>query len=145
MKINFINHTKENIIEYKKLIREIFKFDKTKTIMNIIFVNDEEIHKINKDYRNIDRVTDVISFALNDEKDFLIKTEELGDVFICIDQAKRQAEDYGHSLDRELGFLSVHGYLHLHGYDHMNKDDEEIMFKKQDEILNNANLRRDVK
>ena len=63
MKINFINHTKENIIEYKKLIREIFKFDKTKTIMNIIFVNDEEIHKINKDYRNIDRVTDVISFA----------------------------------------------------------------------------------
>ena len=145
MKINFINHTKENIIEYKKLIREIFKFDKTKTIMNIIFVNDEEIHKINKDYRNIDRVTDVISFALNDEKDFLIKTEELGDIFICIDQAKRQAEDYGHSLDRELGFLSVHGYLHLHGYDHMNKEDEEIMFKKQDEILNNANLRRDVK
>ncbi len=145
MKINFINHTKENIIEYKKLIREIFKFDKSKTIMNIIFVNDEEIHKINKDYRNIDRVTDVISFALNDEKDFLIKTEEIGDIFICIDQAKRQAIEYHHSLDRELGFLSVHGYLHLNGYDHMTKEDEEIMFKKQDEILNNANLRRDVK
>ena len=145
MKINFINHTKENILEYKKLIREIFKFDKTKTIMNIIFVNDEEIHKINKEYRNIDRVTDVISFALNDEKDFLIKTEEIGDIFICIDQAKRQAEEYKHSLDREIGFLSVHGYLHLNGYDHMNKEDEEVMFKKQDEILNNANLRRDVK
>ena len=145
MKINFINHTKENILEFKKLIRDIFKFDKSKTIMNIIFVNDEEIHKINKDYRNIDRVTDVISFALNDEKDFLIKTEEIGDIFICIDQAKRQANDYGHSLDREIGFLSVHGYLHLNGYDHMNKEDEEIMFKKQDEILNNANLRRDVK
>ena len=145
MKINFINHTKENIIEFKKLIRDIFKFDKSKTIMNIIFVNDEEIHKINKEYRNIDRVTDVISFALNDEKDFLIKTEEIGDIFICIDQAKRQAEEYEHSLDREIGFLSVHGYLHLNGYDHMNKEDEEIMFKKQDEILNNANLRRDVK
>ncbi len=145
MKINFINHTKENIIEFKKLIRDIFKFDKSKTIMNIIFVNDEEIHKINKEYRNIDRVTDVISFALNDEKDFLIKTEEIGDIFICIDQAKRQAEEYEHSLDREIGFLSVHGYLHLNGYDHMNKIDEEIMFKKQDEILNNANLRRDVK
>ncbi len=145
MKINFINHTKENILEFKKLIRDIFKFDKSKTIMNIIFVNDDEIHKINKDYRNIDRVTDVISFALNDEKDFLIKTEEIGDIFICIDQAKRQANDYGHSLDREIGFLSVHGYLHLNGYDHMNKEDEEIMFKKQDEILNNANLRRDVK
>ena len=143
MKINFVNKTKENIIEYKKLIRDIFKFDKSKDIMNIIFVNDKEIQDINKNYRNIDRVTDVISFALNDDKDFLIKTEEIGDIFIDIDQAKRQAIEYGHSLNREIGFLSVHGYLHLHGYDHMNKEDEEIMFKKQDEILNNANLRRD--
>jgi probable rRNA maturation factor len=145
MKINFINNTKENVLEFKKLIRDIFKFDKSKTIMNIIFVNDEEIQRINRDYRNLDRVTDVISFALNDEKDFLIKTEEIGDIFICLDQAKRQATDYGHSLDREVGFLSVHGYLHLNGYDHMTKEDEEVMFKKQDEILNNANLRRDVK
>ena len=142
MKINFTNETKENITIYRQLIRNIFKFDKSKDIMNIIFVNDDEIQKINKEYRNIDRVTDVISFALNDEKDFLIKTDEIGDIFICIDQAKRQAEEYGHSLDREIGFLSVHGYLHLHGYDHMTKEDEEIMFKKQDEILNNANLRR---
>lgn len=145
MKINFTNETKENITSYRQLIRNIFKFDKSTDIMNIIFVNDEEIQKINKEYRNIDRITDVISFALNDEKDFLIKTEEIGDIFICIDQAKRQAEEYGHSLDRELGFLAVHGYLHLHGYDHMSPEDEEIMFKKQDEILNNANLRRDVK
>ena len=145
MKINFTNETKENITSYRQLIRNIFKFDKSTDIMNIIFVTDEEIQKINKEYRNIDRITDVISFALNDEKDFLIKTEEIGDIFICIDQAKRQAEEYGHSLDRELGFLAVHGYLHLHGYDHMRPEDEEIMFKKQDEILNNANLRRDVK
>lgn len=145
MKINFTNETKENITSYRQLIRNIFKFDKSTDIMNIIFVNDEEIQKINREYRNIDRITDVISFALNDEKDFLIKTEEIGDIFICIDQAKRQAEEYGHSLDRELGFLAVHGYLHLHGYDHMTKEDEEIMFKKQDEILNNANLRRDAK
>lgn len=143
MKINFINHTKENISNYRTLIRSIFKFDKNKTIMNIIFVNDEEIQKINRDYRNIDRITDVISFALNDELDFLIKTEELGDIFICIDQAKRQASDYGHSLDREIGFLSVHGYLHLNGYDHQTPEEEKIMFEKQDEILNNANLRRD--
>ena len=142
MKINFVNETKENVIEYKKLIRDIFKFDKSKDIMNIIFVNDSKIQEINKTYRNIDKVTDVISFALNDEKDFLIKTEEIGDIFIDIDQAKRQAVEYGHSLDRELGFLSVHGYLHLHGYDHMTKEDEEVMFKKQEEILNNANLRR---
>lgn len=143
MKINFINHTKENITSYKTLIRSIFKFEKRKIIMNIIFVNDDEIHQINKDYRNIDRVTDVISFALNDEKDFLIKTEEIGDIFICIDQAKRQASEYNHSLDRELGFLAVHGYLHLNGYDHMTKEDEETMFKKQEEILEKANLRRD--
>ena len=143
MKINFTNETKENVTEYKKLIRDIFKFDKSKDIMNIIFVNDDEIHKINKEYRDIDRVTDVISFALNDEKDFLIKTEEIGDIFIDIDQAKRQATEYNHSLEREIGFLSVHGYLHLNGYDHQTKEDEEIMFKKQDEILNNANLRRD--
>ena len=112
-------------------------------VTDVTIVNNEEIHKINKEYRNIDKITDVISFALNDEKDFLIKTEEIGDIFICLDQAKRQANDYGHSIDREVGFLSVHGYLHLHGYDHMTKEDEEIMFKKQDEILNNANLRRD--
>lgn len=143
MKINYINHTKENITSYKTLIRSIFKFEKRKIIMNIIFVNDDEIHQINKDYRNIDRVTDVISFALNDEKDFLIKTEEIGDIFICIDQAKRQASEYNHSLDRELGFLAVHGYLHLNGYDHMTKEDEEVMFKKQEEILEKANLRRD--
>ena len=145
MKINFTNETKENVTEYKKLIRDIFKFDKSKDIMNIIFVTDEEIQKINREYRNIDRVTDVISFALNDEKDFLIKTEEIGDIFIDIDQAKRQAVDYGHSLDREIGFLSVHGYLHLHGYDHQTKEDEDVMFKKQEEILANANLRRDAK
>ena len=143
MKINFINHTKEDIKNYRTLIRSIFKFDKSNSIMNIIFVNDEEIQTINREYRNIDRITDVISFALNDEKDFLIKTEELGDIFICIDQAKRQASDYGHSLDREIGFLSVHGYLHLNGYDHQTEEEEKIMFEKQDEILNNANLRRD--
>ena len=143
MKINFINHTKENITSYKALIRSIFKFEKRKIIMNIIFVNDEEIQQINRDYRNIDRITDVISFALNDEKDFLIKTEEIGDIFICIDQAKRQASEYNHSLDRELGFLAVHGYLHLNGYDHMTKEEEEVMFKKQEEILEKANLRRD--
>ena len=143
MRINFINHTKNDITSYKTLIRNIFKFEKRKIIMNIIFVDDIEIQQINRDYRNIDRITDVISFALNDEKDFLIKTDEIGDIFICIDQAKRQANDYGHSLDRELGFLAVHGYLHLNGYDHMTKEDEEIMFKKQEEILDKANLRRD--
>ena len=67
---------------------------------------------------------------------------ELGDVFICIDRALEQAEEYNHSVEREMGFLAVHGYLHLIGYDHMNPEDEKVMFTKQEEILAKANLKR---
>ena len=108
---------------------------------NIIFVNDKYIQTINRDYRNIDRVTDVISFALCDDPNNEFENE-LGDIFIDIDQAIRQASEYGHSIEREVAFLAVHGYLHLCGYDHMTKEDEEIMFKKQDEILNKAKITR---
>ena len=143
MKINFINQTKENIIEYKKLIREIFKFDKTKTIMNIIFVNDEEIHKINKDYRNIDRVTDVISFALEDNNEKVVGDRILGDIYLCIPRMKEQAKEYNHSEKRELSFLVCHGLLHLLGYDHVNnKEEEKVMFDLQDEILDSLNITR---
>ncbi len=144
MKINFYNKTKVNTKNIEKLILDIFKiYNEKDYIMNIIFVLDAEIHNINKEYRNIDKITDVISFALNDitTEDYLIE-KEIGDIFICLDQAKRQAEAYGHSYEREVGFLSVHGFLHLLGYDHMNIEDEKIMFKKQEEILEKANLRR---
>ena len=109
-------------------------------IISISLVNDETIHQINNDYRHIDRVTDVISFAFNDgeNRESLYHSGSmvvLGDIYICIDQAKRQAEEYGHSLDREMRFLFVHGLLHLLGYDHMKKEDEEIMFPLQEEIL----------
>ena len=102
----------------------------------VIFVDNNEIHELNKTYRNIDRETDVISFALEDEKkeDFT-KTRLLGDIYISIDKAKEQAISYEHSLERELSFLAVHGLLHLLGYDHMTKEDEKIMFTKQKEIL----------
>ncbi len=143
MKINFVNQTDKDVTEYKKLIRDIFKSFKEKEIMNIIFVSNEEIQRINNEYRGIDKITDVISFALCDGE-MLIETEELGDIFICLDRAFLQASEYGHSVSREVGFLAVHGYLHLKGYDHMTKEDEEVMFKKQDEILEKANLRRDV-
>ena len=86
-------------------------------------------------------MTDVISFALCDDKD-IIQTDELGDIFICLDRAFEQASEYGHSVEREVAFLAVHGYLHLCGFDHMTKEDEEVMFKKQDEILNAAKLER---
>lgn len=108
--------------------------------ISVSFVDEELIHKINLEYRHIDKVTDVISFAFLDNEDrasILNKKNDvvLGDIYICLDVAKRQAEEYGHSLDRELRFLFVHGLLHLLGYNHMNKEDEEIMFPLQEKIL----------
>jgi probable rRNA maturation factor len=86
-------------------------------------------------------VTDVISFALCHDED-IIQSNELGDIFICLDRAFEQAVEYGHSVEREVGFSAVHGYLHLCGFDHMTKEDEEVMFKKQDEILHAVNIER---
>ena len=141
MKVNFYNETEESIFKYERLINSIFKPMGSKKYFNIIFVSLEEIHRINKEYRNIDRPTDVISFALCDDEE-LEKTHELGDIFICLDKAKEQAKEYGHSIIREVAFLSVHGYLHLCGFDHQTKEDERIMFAKQDDILNKAGIKR---
>ena len=141
MRINFFNETKEKTKENEKLIKNVFKNFNNKKEFNIIFVTKEEIQKINREYRKIDKVTDVISFALCDDKD-IIQTDELGDIFICVDRAIEQADEYGHSVTREMAFLAVHGYLHLCGYDHMTPEDEKIMFKKQDEILNKAGITR---
>lgn len=110
---------------------------------NIIFVTEKKIQEINKEYRNVDKVTDVISFALEDNMD--IKYDNLrllGDIYVCIDRMKEQALLYEHSEKRELSFLCVHGLLHLLGYDHMNKEDEKIMFDLQEEILNDENITR---
>ena len=104
---------------------------------NVIIINNEEIHKINKEYRGIDRTTDVISFALEDYKDIKYENDYrvLGDIYISIDKVREQAKEYGHSEKRELAFLAVHGLLHLLGYDHMEKEDEKVMFSKQELIL----------
>jgi probable rRNA maturation factor len=141
MKINFFNETELKVKEYINLIKKVFKTIKEKKEFNIIFVDNEEIQRINREFRKIDKVTDVISFALCDDKD-LIQTHELGDIFICLNRAFEQADDYGHSITREVAFLAVHGYLHLCGYDHMNEEDEKLMFAKQDEILNAAGIER---
>ena len=144
MKINFVNETKLDVKEYKKLIRNVLKSEKTDKYFNIIFVDKDKIQQINNDYRGINRVTDVITFALMENQDeiFMEAIDELGDVFICVDRAIEQASEYNHSIEREIGFLAVHGYLHLIGYDHMNEEDEKVMFAKQDEILNKAKLKR---
>ena len=106
------------------------------------FVGDEDIHALNRDYRGVDRVTDVISFAFEDdenEKSLIVPSTDvpimLGEIFICVPQALRQAKEYGNSEFRELSFLFVHGLLHLLGYDHLTKKDEDVMFPLQERIL----------
>lgn len=143
MRIHFVSHINGDTKEYMNLIKGIFKHVRDSREFNIIFVGNDEIQQINRDYRGLDKVTDVISFALldNDLSNYNAE-DELGDIFICVDRAKEQAADYGHSLEREIGFLAVHGYLHLCGYDHMKEEDEKVMFAKQDEILNKAGLHR---
>ena len=110
---------------------------------NVIFVDSNTIHDINKTYRNVDRVTDVISFALEDNKTIELDHRLLGDIYICVERAEEQAKEYGHSFLRELAFLTIHGLLHLLGYDHMEKEEEKIMFQKQEDILNEFGIRRE--
>ena len=120
------------------------KHEKVKNaIFSVVFMEDEEIHKMNKEYRGVDRVTDVISFAFEVNNDLVYNDiRMLGDIFICIPQMKRQASEYGHSEKRELAFLAVHGILHLLGYDHMNEEDEHVMFELQELILDGQNIKR---
>ena len=110
---------------------------------NIIIVDNERIHEINKEYRNVDRETDVISFAMEDNLDIEYKDFRLlGDIYISIDKCYSQANEYGHSNTREICFLATHGILHLLGYDHMKEFDEIEMFKLQDELLDGYNIKR---
>ena len=112
--------------------------------MSCIIVDDEEIHAINRDYRNIDRSTDVISFALEDNEQFYVEgmPRSLGDIFISYDHALQQSKEYEHSIFREMCFLFTHGLLHLLGYDHMNEEDEKEMFGLQKEILDKLHIER---
>ena len=108
---------------------------------SIIFIDDEKMHRMNLEYRGIDRTTDVLSFALEDNDNIISEIRNLGDVFISIPKMISQANEYEHSEKRELSFLSVHGLLHLLGYDHTRSEEEEkIQFGLQDEILNDLNI-----
>ena len=113
--------------------------------VSCVLVDDERIHEINREYRHIDRSTDVISFAMEDNDQFYVEgmPRTLGDIFISVDHAKKQAEEYGHSLRREMCFLFTHGILHLLGYDHMTDEQEKEMFGLQDEILGTLSIERE--
>lgn len=145
MNLDFNTEITQNVEEYEELYNKLFKKTismlhiKHECMMSVTFVTKDVIHQINRDYRNIDRPTDVISFAfLDDENEKNIKSEfplDLGEIYICYEVADENRVSYGNSLKRELCFLFVHGLLHLLGYDHMTKEDEEVMFPLQEEIL----------
>ena len=113
--------------------------------VSCVLVDDERIHEINREYRHIDRSTDVISFAMEDNDQFYVEgmPRTLGDIFISVDHAKKQAEEYGHSLRREMCFFFTHGILHLLGYDHMTDEQEKEMFGLQDQILGALSIERE--
>ena len=147
MNIEINNLTNEKIKEIDELneyVNYLFKSMNIKnSVMSIIIVDNNEIHRINKEYRNIDRETDVISFALEEGETIDEPVKTLGDIYISIDRVYSQAKEYNHSIKRELFFLVTHGFLHLLGYDHMVKEDEEVMFGKQEELLSNYGVIRE--
>ena len=142
-----INETAEKIEELDYLnnyISYVVKKEKLENcVFNIIFVSNEKIHEINFNYRGVDKVTDVISFALEDANDVKEPGMRiLGDIYIAINVAYNQAEIYGHSNIREICFLATHGILHVLGYDHMEEEEEKIMFTKQKELLESYEIIR---
>lgn len=147
MEIGLFNETDYNLQNEIVLIKKVLLYGLEKLKIgdvefNVIIVDNEYIHRINKEYRHIDRETDVISFALEDDKTFNLEERVLGDIYISIEKAISQSKEYGHSLEREISFLAVHGLLHLLGYDHMQKDEEVVMFKLQEEILDEMGIQK---
>ncbi|ARJ49882.1 rRNA maturation RNase YbeY [Staphylococcus lutrae] len=151
--IDFSDHTGQVKDEWYTQIEQLLTFSKTaegieeEAEVSVTFVDKAEIQAINREYRNKDKVTDVISFAFEEQEDIFEGIEMprvLGDIIICTDVAQEQAEQYQHSLERELGFLALHGFLHLLGYDHMTEADEKVMFQRQKAILNEFGLTRET-
>lgn len=145
MELDFNSEIENDVSEYEPLYNKLLKKTLSmlkiseNAIMSVTFVSKEQIHYLNKTYRNIDRPTDVISFAFLDDKNEIIIGDgvplDLGEIYICYDVADENRKTYDNSLKRELCFLFVHGLLHLLGYDHMTKEDEDIMFPLQEKIL----------
>ena len=148
---NLYGDIKEFDFSVRKLInsvlRTVKKMEKLNTehVISFILVDNNRIHEINRDFRNIDRPTDVISFAFNDEVEGEVKIignpiNFLGEIYINHERAKEQAEELNQSFEKEMCFLFVHGLLHLLGYDHMKPEDEEIMFGLQRKVFEGEDL-----
>ncbi len=165
MYIEMLDETQEVSQEMMDKIRDMLNFaakklGKENKEMAITFVDNEKIHQINLEYRDMDRPTDVVSLEYKPETDIVFSQEDLeadpdlaamiadydayiGELFISVDKAHEQAESYGHSFQREMGFLAVHGFLHINGYDHYTSEEEKEMFTLQEEILTAYGLTRD--
>lgn len=146
------NKEYEEII--KKVVEQCFKeenLENSKLYISITLTTPEHIHEINKQYRNVDRATDVLSFPMfeKSELDEKIKKQDfehedvLGDIVISIEKVKEQAQEYGHSFERELAYMVVHGFYHLMGYDHIKEEDKVIMRPKEEKVLNKLGITRD--
>ena len=144
MVVYFLNQGPSSYDRFEEIFNEYYVkiFDELKVkgeyITDVTIVDNKTIHEINREYRKVDRPTDVISFAfLDEESERELKggPVNLGQIIISFEKAEEQAKEYGHSLDREMVFLFVHGMLHLLGYDHMNEEEEKVMFGLQDKIL----------
>lgn len=137
-----IKEVVSRVLEEEKVLPEVDVY--------ITLTNNEEIHKINKEYRDVDRPTDVLSFPMyerdeiaglkNDTDDEIEKI--LGDIIVSIEKVREQAKEYGHSFERELAYLVTHGMLHLLGYDHMIEEEKTVMRKREEEILETLNITR---
>ena len=139
---NKIEFTKEFEQLINDTVKASFQYENVPEIsVSVLICDDEEIHELNRQYRNIDRPTDVLSFPMYDDEGNL-DPDELGDIVISLERAKLQSEEYGHSIERELAFLTAHSMLHLFGYDHLEEDEQKEMFYKQEEILRKLGLTR---
>ncbi|TKC19952.1 rRNA maturation RNase YbeY [Robertmurraya kyonggiensis] len=154
LEIDFLDETNELSEKMLNTLEELLNFAARKeevesgSELSVTFVSNDRIQEINREYRDKDYATDVISFALEEMGEGEIEVSGgdmprvLGDIIISIKKAEEQAEEYGHSFEREMGFLAVHGLLHLLGYDHENEEDEKVMFGRQKDILDEYGLQR---
>lgn len=137
----------------KKVLKECYEVENlvnSKLIITVTLTTPENIRKINNEYRNIDRATDVLSFPMfeKDELDKKIKEQDficedvLGDIIISVEKVEEQAKEYGHSFERELSYMVVHGFYHLMGYDHIEEKDKVIMRPKEEKVLNRLGITR---
>ena len=145
-----IDEKKEYKDVIKRVLDECFREEKLEgknLYVNVVLTNAQNIRKINKEHRGIDKETDVLSFPMFEKKELeeikLENEDVLGDMVISIERVEEQAKEYGHRFERELAYMVVHSFYHLIGYDHMNDEDKQEMRRKEENILNKLNIKRD--